>query len=82
MDESKLSNGTYATFIALLDNYERTVGRAEDENEKELAEIQTFLDEIFKTEVITVASVYLTANSKISALGPTRGLGDLGRMAI
>ncbi|XP_062975005.1 uridylate-specific endoribonuclease [Elgaria multicarinata webbii] len=51
-EEKLFSKPTYASFIKLLDNYHKEVGTEEDFNTEQLAEQDTFLEEIMKTEVM------------------------------
>ncbi|XP_069509449.1 uridylate-specific endoribonuclease C-like [Ambystoma mexicanum] len=54
VDENKLfSRPTFARLQALLDNYERKTGTAEVVPSYETEEQEAFLDEIFKTQVIS-----------------------------
>lgn len=52
-DESKIfKRPTYKLFRSLLDNYNMNVGEAEVVTNEEVGEINEFIDEIAKTEVI------------------------------
>ncbi len=52
MDESYLTRSTYAAFIELLDNYNPYIGQEEEECSKCEAEIEQFIDEVMKTQVM------------------------------
>lgn len=49
VDRSVWKRGTYAAFLALLDNYERETGRAETVTNAERAEVRNFLKAIMQT---------------------------------
>lgn len=55
---------TYATFYHLLDNYEKTVGKAEVVTDEEVAENRRFIDQIMKTRCIKYLHKYLQAKGK------------------
>ena len=50
-----------SAFIALLDNYERETGRAEQVTKKEEAENRHFIDEIIQTEPMKIAHDFLVS---------------------
>lgn len=55
---------TFQKFIALLDNYNYNIGQTEDLTSDEWAEIEDFLTEVIKTQVMQLAYGYLLNNSK------------------
>ncbi|XP_056621498.1 uridylate-specific endoribonuclease C [Triplophysa dalaica] len=65
VDETKLSSiTTYARFMKLLDNYERSTGVAEKVTADEVTENNSFLDAILETEVMKRAHRYLINKGK------------------
>ncbi|XP_063813154.1 uridylate-specific endoribonuclease D-like [Pseudophryne corroboree] len=62
VNEGKLfARPTYSRYIALLDNYIKTTGTAESVPSAEIAEQNAFIDEIFKTSVISQLSNFLVS---------------------
>ncbi|MCI4379127.1 hypothetical protein PGIGA_G00224350 [Pangasianodon gigas] len=65
VNENKLKSiTTYASFMKLLDNYERSTGVAEKVTTDEIAENNAFLDAILDTEVMKRAHQYLVKKGK------------------
>ncbi|XP_052008922.1 uridylate-specific endoribonuclease C-like [Xyrauchen texanus] len=65
VDETKLNSiTTYACFIKLLDNYERSTGVAERVTAEEVTENNSFLDAILETAVMKRAYRYLVEKGK------------------
>ncbi|XP_051726282.1 uridylate-specific endoribonuclease C [Ctenopharyngodon idella] len=65
VDEAKLNNiTTYARFMKLLDNYERSTGVAERVTTEEVTENNSFLDAILDTAVMKRAHRYLIGKRK------------------
>ena len=58
---------TYASFYAILDNYERETGKGEVVSDKEVQENRNFITQIMKTRVMRYAHNYLVAKGKASA---------------
>ncbi|NWU39545.1 ENDOU endoribonuclease, partial [Hylia prasina] len=52
VNEELFSKPTYASFIKLLDNYQRATGREEEVTAEELREQDRFLEEVMKTELM------------------------------
>ncbi|NWW82276.1 ENDOU endoribonuclease, partial [Climacteris rufus] len=52
VNEELFSKPTYASFIKLLDNYQRATGREEEVTAEELQEQDNFLREVMKTELM------------------------------
>ena len=69
VNETKLSGSTYAAFMNLLDNYKHTIGQPEEVSLSEFEEIDKFLDEVLKTEVMIIASAYLSSKSMFNLNG-------------
>ncbi|NWX48329.1 ENDOU endoribonuclease, partial [Steatornis caripensis] len=59
VNEGLFSKPTYASFIKLLDNYERATGREEDVTAEELREQDNFLKEVMKTELMKKLFAFL-----------------------
>ncbi|XP_053311760.1 uridylate-specific endoribonuclease D-like [Spea bombifrons] len=60
VNEAKLfARPTFARLLNLLDNYAKTTGTAESVSSTELQEQTAFIDEIFRTSVITTLSNFL-----------------------
>ncbi|NXV53621.1 ENDOU endoribonuclease, partial [Uria aalge] len=59
VNEQLFSKPTYASFIKLLDNYQRATGREEDVTAEELREQDNFLREVMKTELMKKLFVFL-----------------------
>ncbi|XP_029289214.1 uridylate-specific endoribonuclease C [Cottoperca gobio] len=69
VDENKLKNiTTFARFMKLLDNYERSTGVAERVTTEELTEINLFLDAVLETEVMKRAHKYLVSKTQSSSV--------------
>ncbi|XP_072551279.1 uridylate-specific endoribonuclease C [Salminus brasiliensis] len=65
VDETKLSSiTTYARFMKLLDNYERSTGVAEKVTSEEVTENNAFLDAVLETAVMKRAHRYLVNKGK------------------
>ncbi|KAF5897530.1 poly(U)-specific endoribonuclease-C-like [Clarias magur] len=65
VNEDKLKSiTTYARFMKLLDNYERSTGVAEKVTTDEIAENNAFLDAILETAVMKKAHQYLVKKGK------------------
>ncbi|XP_008941052.1 PREDICTED: poly(U)-specific endoribonuclease [Merops nubicus] len=59
VNEELFSKPTYASFIKLLDNYQRATGREEDVTTEELREQDNFLKEVMKTELMKKLLAFL-----------------------
>ncbi|NXS43111.1 ENDOU endoribonuclease, partial [Balaeniceps rex] len=59
VNEELFSKPTYASFIKLLDNYQRAAGREEDMTAEELREQDNFLKEVMKTELMKKLFAFL-----------------------
>ncbi|XP_009582110.1 PREDICTED: poly(U)-specific endoribonuclease [Fulmarus glacialis] len=59
VNEELFSKPTYASFIKLLDNYQRATGREEDVTAEELREQDNFLKEVMKTELMKKLFTFL-----------------------
>ncbi|NXD86003.1 ENDOU endoribonuclease, partial [Halcyon senegalensis] len=59
VNEKLFSKPTYASFIKLLDNYQRVTGREEDVTTEELREQDNFLKEVMKTELMKKLFAFL-----------------------
>uniref|UniRef100_A0A8B9R7L3 Uridylate-specific endoribonuclease n=1 Tax=Anas platyrhynchos TaxID=8839 RepID=A0A8B9R7L3_ANAPL len=59
VNEKLFSKPTYASFIRLLDNYQRATGREEEVTAEELREQDTFLREVMKTELMKKLFAFL-----------------------
>ncbi|KAM8794045.1 uridylate-specific endoribonuclease [Eudromia elegans] len=59
VNEKLFSKPTYASFIKLLDNYQRATGREEDVTAEELKEQDNFLREVMKTELMKKLFTFL-----------------------
>eukprot|EP00946_MAST-07B_sp_MAST-7B-sp1_P004355 g4355.t1 len=67
IDEAKLKNTrVFATFLALLDNYEFEPGKAERENTNEKREISDFLDACLETPCLNYVYKWLCSNRQFS----------------
>ena len=69
------------SFISLLDNYEREVGRAENITAEERSEMAQFKRELMKTDVMQFLYNYLRANGKDPRCKDLRRTSDLVRLA-
>ncbi|XP_063997043.1 uridylate-specific endoribonuclease isoform X2 [Pogoniulus pusillus] len=67
VNEELFSKPTYASFIRLLDNYQRATGREEEVTAEELREQDTFLREVMKTELMKKLFGFLHAKSRYSS---------------
>ncbi|NXH01265.1 ENDOU endoribonuclease, partial [Loxia leucoptera] len=63
VNEELFSKPTYASFIKLLDNYQRATGREEEVTAEELREQQRFLEEVMNTELMRKLFVFLQGKS-------------------
>jgi poly(U)-specific endoribonuclease len=59
-----LTHLIYIAFIALLDNYERDTGRAEEVTQEEINENRKFIDLIMETEPMKIAHEVLAKYKK------------------
>ncbi|XP_075301859.1 uridylate-specific endoribonuclease isoform X2 [Opisthocomus hoazin] len=59
VNEKLFSKPTYASFIKLLDNYQRATGREEEVTAEELREQDNFLTEVMKTELMKKLFAFL-----------------------
>ncbi|XP_010182563.1 PREDICTED: poly(U)-specific endoribonuclease-like [Mesitornis unicolor] len=59
VNEELFSKPTYASFIKLLDNYQRVTGREEEVTAEELREQDNFLKEVMKTELMKKLFAFL-----------------------
>ena len=66
-NEELFSKPTYASFIKLLDNYQRATGREEDVTAEELREQDNFLKEVMKTELMKKLFAFLHKKSECGA---------------
>ncbi|NXY92526.1 ENDOU endoribonuclease, partial [Alcedo cyanopectus] len=67
VNEQLFSKPTYASFIKLLDNYQRATGREEDVTTEELREQDNFLKEVMKTELMKKLFVFLYEKNRYSS---------------
>mmetsp|Transcript_20258 Transcript_20258/g.29736 ORF Transcript_20258/g.29736 Transcript_20258/m.29736 type:complete len:412 (+) Transcript_20258:61-1296(+) len=67
---------TTKTFIALLDNYEREVGKVENITSEEKREMSDFLDALGKTEVIQFCLEFLKVHGKDARCKKLRNMAD------
>uniref|UniRef100_A0A8C3CWR5 Uridylate-specific endoribonuclease n=1 Tax=Cairina moschata TaxID=8855 RepID=A0A8C3CWR5_CAIMO len=67
VNERLFSKPTYASFIRLLDNYQRATGREEEVTAEELREQDTFLREVMKTELMKKLFAFLHQKSECGA---------------
>ena len=67
VDLEVMSRPTWASFIALLDNYEATEGKAEKVTRAEIAEESAFLDHNLKMPCLRYAHHYLAKKGKAPA---------------
>lgn len=68
VDEGALfSKPTFARLLALLDNYQRMTGKEEAVTRVEDQEVNAFLDEIFKTQVMEKLSQFFISKGKVPA---------------
>uniref|UniRef100_A0A8C9N0T8 Uridylate-specific endoribonuclease n=1 Tax=Serinus canaria TaxID=9135 RepID=A0A8C9N0T8_SERCA len=73
VNEELFSKPTYASFIKLLDNYQRATGREEEVTAEELQEQQRFLEEVMNTELMRKLFVFLQGKSECGERGTPRG---------
>ncbi|PKU29221.1 poly -specific endoribonuclease [Limosa lapponica baueri] len=66
VNEKLFSKPTYASFIKLLDNYQRATGREEEVTAEELREQDNFLREVMKTELMKKLFTFLHKKSESS----------------
>lgn len=64
VNEKLFSKPTYASFIRLLDNYQRATGREEEVTAEELQEQNVFLREVMKTELMKKLFAFLHQKSE------------------
>ncbi|XP_058717310.1 uridylate-specific endoribonuclease [Poecile atricapillus] len=67
VNEALFSKPTYASFIKLLDNYQRATGREEEVTAEELREQDRFLQEVMKTELMKKLFVFLQGKNRYSS---------------
>lgn len=67
VNEELFTKPTYASFIKLLDNYQRATGREEDVTAEELREQDNFLKEVMKTELMKKLFAFLHKKSECGA---------------
>lgn len=67
VNEELFSKPTYASFIRLLDNYQRATGREEEVTAEELREQDNFLKEVMKTELMKKLFAFLHQKSECGA---------------
>jgi poly(U)-specific endoribonuclease len=79
-DNKFWSSPVTTSFIALLDNYEREVGRQENITAEERTEMAKFKREVCKTDVMEFLFNYLRANGKDPRCKELRRLSDLVRL--
>lgn len=70
VSEEALARPSWAAFIALLDNYEASVGQAETVTREERAEETAFLDQIFSFPCMRYCHRYLAAKHLVPASEP------------
>ncbi|XP_030823064.1 poly(U)-specific endoribonuclease [Camarhynchus parvulus] len=78
VNEELFSKPTYASFIKLLDNYQRATGREEEVTAEELREQERFLEEVMKTELMKKLFVFLQGKDRYSS--EQEFLQDLNQM--
>ncbi|XP_054373703.1 uridylate-specific endoribonuclease [Molothrus ater] len=78
VNEELFSKPTYASFIKLLDNYQRATGREEEVTAEELREQERFLEEVMKTELMKKLFVFLQGKNRYSS--EQEFLQDLNQM--
>ncbi|NWU94770.1 ENDOU endoribonuclease, partial [Upupa epops] len=67
VNEKLFSKPTYASFIRLLDNYQRATGSEEEVTAEELREQDLFLQEVMKTEVMKTLFTFLHQKHRYSS---------------
>ncbi|NXT75777.1 ENDOU endoribonuclease, partial [Zapornia atra] len=67
VNEGLFSKPTYASFIKLLDNYQRSTGREEEVTAEELREQDSFLKEVMKTELMRQLFAFLHQKKRYSS---------------
>ncbi|NXG38808.1 ENDOU endoribonuclease, partial [Dromaius novaehollandiae] len=67
VNEKLFSKPTYASFIKLLDNYQRATGREEEVTAEELKEQDNFLKEVMKTELMKKLFAFLHKKNRYSS---------------
>ncbi|XP_014749633.1 PREDICTED: poly(U)-specific endoribonuclease-like, partial [Sturnus vulgaris] len=67
VNEELFSKPTYASFIKLLDNYQRATGREEEVTAEELREQDRFLEEVMKTELMEKLFGFLQGKNRFSS---------------
>uniref|UniRef100_A0A8C5NSL8 Uridylate-specific endoribonuclease n=1 Tax=Junco hyemalis TaxID=40217 RepID=A0A8C5NSL8_JUNHY len=78
VNEALFSKPTYASFIKLLDNYQRATGREEEVTAEELREQERFLQEVMETELMKKLFVFLQGKNRYSS--EQEFLQDLNQM--
>lgn len=81
-DHKFWSSPVTTSFISLLDNYEREVGRQEDITAEERSEMAKFKRELCKTDVMEFLFNYLRANGKDPRCKDLRRMSDMVRLAV
>uniref|UniRef100_A0A8C3HIV1 Uridylate-specific endoribonuclease n=1 Tax=Chrysemys picta bellii TaxID=8478 RepID=A0A8C3HIV1_CHRPI len=66
VNEKLFSKPTYASFIKLLDNYQRMMGRGEAFSAEQLKEQENFLQEVMKTELMKQLYSFLHKKKRYS----------------
>ncbi|NWW62302.1 ENDOU endoribonuclease, partial [Ifrita kowaldi] len=64
VNEELFSKPTYASFIKLLDNYQRATGKEEEVTAEELREQDHFLEEVMKTELMKKLFAFLQGKNR------------------
>ncbi|XP_032939271.1 poly(U)-specific endoribonuclease [Catharus ustulatus] len=67
VNEELFSKPTYASFIKLLDNYQRATGTEEEVTAEELREQEDFLQEVMKTQLMKKLFVFLKGKNRCSS---------------
>ncbi|XP_071486702.1 uridylate-specific endoribonuclease D-like, partial [Diadema antillarum] len=71
VNEAKLT-GTWPSFMALLDNYNRFTGTQDTTTSNENQEIENFLDDIYSTEVMSLTTQYMIDNGYFASASEFR----------
>ncbi|NWR07967.1 ENDOU endoribonuclease, partial [Paradoxornis webbianus] len=67
VNERLFSKPTYASFIKLLDNYQRATGTEEEVTAEELQEQERFLQEVMRTELMGELFAFLRGKNRYSS---------------
>ncbi|XP_063277004.1 uridylate-specific endoribonuclease [Prinia subflava] len=67
VNEELFSKPTYASFIKLLDNYQRATGSEEEVTAEELREQERFLQEVMKTELMKELFIFLQGKGRFGS---------------